>query len=129
MGHTTRRALLEPQFPFRLQVCNNLRVSQTRADELLGVGSKVEVYGHQGPAFGSFAVTLDGQTTEHTAFNRVNYTNSTVLFSTDQLAYDRHTLTLTNLGPKTPEEGNTFLLDFVKWWFEAVEAGRASLYA
>ena len=89
----------------------------------LGIGSEIEVYGRKGPTYGSFSVTLDRNITEHTAFDRVNSTNSTLLFSATNLTYDRHALILTNLGPKTTDEGSSFLLDYVKWRFEAAPAG------
>lgn len=85
-------------------------------------GAEFFLYGGAGPAFGSYEVTVDGcaeRFSAHAAHNASGH----LLSSTENLAYQDHTITVTNLGAKRHGEGTNLLVDFLKTTVDIAPAG------
>lgn len=66
-------------------------------------GTALKVYGAKGPAYGNFSISLDAGvqnpfTQSFSAYAAENATEPQVLYETDQLAFEAHSLTVTNMG-------------------------------
>ncbi|KAJ6504554.1 hypothetical protein DFH09DRAFT_1000692 [Mycena vulgaris] len=85
-------------------------------------GAEFFLYGAVGPAFGSYKVDIDGCVEEHSA-HAANNASGHLLFHTKSLAYQDHTVTITNLGPKHRSEGTNLLVDFIKTTVDIAPAG------
>ncbi|KAL0565477.1 hypothetical protein V5O48_016548 [Marasmius crinis-equi] len=88
-----------------------------RSDIKLGfLGSSISVYGHSGPEYGSYAITIDDKVTlTRSAYAASNASSLPyALYTTTNLTNTPHTLTLRNLGKQGEDAGgNAFLLDFI----------------
>lgn len=79
-------------------------------------GTGLDIYGASGPAYGSYSVELDGQTTTATAYAPVNGTLPHLLYTTSDLnTSQQHFLVLRNLGNNgNSTQGSQMLLDFAR---------------
>ncbi|CED84703.1 hypothetical protein [Phaffia rhodozyma] len=77
-------------------------------------GSSLYVWGATGPTCGSYQITLDGNVSNHTAYNTVNGTDRFLLYGASNLSYSAHELTLQNLGDLDGQSGGELLLDLVE---------------
>lgn len=79
-------------------------------------GSGLDIYGASGPAYGSYSVEVDGQTTTASAYAPVNGTLPHLLYTTSGLnVSQQHSLVLRNLGNNgNSTQGSRMLLDFAR---------------
>ncbi|KAJ7636306.1 hypothetical protein FB45DRAFT_445410 [Roridomyces roridus] len=85
-------------------------------------GPRIYLYGTSGPAFGSYAISIDGHKSEHSAHASANSSRH-LLFSSDCLTYAPHVLEVTNLGAKAAHEGGDLLIDYLEAGVDLVPAG------
>lgn len=78
------------------------------------VGTGLDIYGASGPAYGSYDVQIDGQSTIATAYAPENGTTPYLMYTTSGLNVSQeHTLVLRNLGNNgNTTQGSLMLLDF-----------------
>ncbi|KAL0578803.1 hypothetical protein V5O48_003215 [Marasmius crinis-equi] len=90
-------------------------VGDRSAVQLKFLGPSISVYGHAGPSYGSYAITIDDKVTlTRTAYAATNASLPYALYSTTNLTNTAHTLTLHNLGKQgTDAGGNALLFDFI----------------
>ncbi|KAK1234999.1 hypothetical protein PQX77_001786 [Marasmius sp. AFHP31] len=80
------------------------------------IGTSITVYGHSGPSYGSYSVTIDDKVTlTQSAYAGSNASLPYALYTTTNLTNEHHTLKLRNLGKQGSDAGGSaLLLDFVK---------------
>lgn len=88
-------------------------------------GPAIFIYGHKGPAYGSFEVQIDSNTTAtFSAYLATNSSAPSLLFSTTNLTYGSHSLILKNLGAKEGDAGgNVLLFDYLQTTVQVAPAG------
>lgn len=87
-------------------------------------GPAIYVYGHNGPEYGSFEVTLDGEKRTISAYAASDAENPLVVYKADNLTYGKHELSLRNLGAKDGElGGGAFVLDSLQQTIQLAPAG------
>ncbi|GLB44458.1 hypothetical protein LshimejAT787_1700850 [Lyophyllum shimeji] len=87
-------------------------------------GPSLYIYGHAGPAYGSYEVDIDANTTTASAYAPTNASGPVLLFGSKTLAYAPHTLTLRNLGAKDGDKGgNGFLFDYLQTTVQLAPTG------
>ncbi|KAJ2927990.1 hypothetical protein H1R20_g9115, partial [Candolleomyces eurysporus] len=112
--------------PAYLRGTYHLTETKGAAVRLNFTGPALYVYGHKGPRFGSIRIGLDTATIEVSAYAASESTSPTLLYSTSNLTYARHSLALTNVGAVSSAGdagGDAFLLDFIQWTIQAAPAG------
>jgi hypothetical protein len=91
------------------------------------IGPTIFVYGAAGPAYGSFEISLDGQSNVFSAYAPQNASGH-LLFSATTLEYANHTLKVTNLGAKDGDNGgNQLLFDYFDAGVQLAPAGSVTL--
>ncbi|KAJ7660454.1 hypothetical protein B0H17DRAFT_1095417 [Mycena rosella] len=87
-------------------------------------GPAIYVFGAAGPAYGSFAVEVDGTTSQASAYAASNASAPYMLYGAANLTYAAHTLTLRNLGKQGADAGGDALLfDFLRTTVQLAPAG------
>lgn len=85
------------------------------------------MYGHSGPAYGSYEVRLDSAATTLSAYAANNASTPQVIYKADNLTYGHHTITFRNLGAQNGDAGgNTFLFDSLQQTIQLAPAGYVS---
>jgi hypothetical protein len=102
------------------QVCNQFNKYALLSLKSL-IGSAVYLYGASGPSYGKFEVTLDSKTSSHSAYATQNASNPHLLYSAENLPYDKHTLRVRNAG--ADGGGSDLLFDFIRAPFQLAPAG------
>ncbi|KAL0069941.1 hypothetical protein AAF712_002836 [Marasmius tenuissimus] len=79
------------------------------------IGPSITVYGHSGPSYGSYSVTIDDKVTlTRSAYATSNASLPYALYTTTNLTNAAHTIKLRNLGKQGSDAGgNALLLDFI----------------
>ncbi|KAK1226321.1 hypothetical protein PQX77_010706 [Marasmius sp. AFHP31] len=79
------------------------------------IGPSITVYGHSGPSYGSYSITIDDKVTlTRSAYSPSNASLPYPLYTTTNLTNAAHTIKLRNIGKQaTDGGGGAFLLDFV----------------
>ncbi|KAJ7155310.1 hypothetical protein C8R46DRAFT_1117400 [Mycena filopes] len=86
-------------------------------------GSEFYLFGAAGPAFGSYAISIDGRKAEECTAHAAQNASQHLLFSTARLPYADHVVKVTNLGTRHRGEGTDLLVDFVKTTVDIAPAG------
>ncbi|KAF9506400.1 hypothetical protein BS47DRAFT_1367411 [Hydnum rufescens UP504] len=77
-------------------------------------GPALFVYGASGPDYGSYEVSIDGESIVLSAHASFNASSPHLLYSNSSLSYANHTLKLTNLGAQSTDQGaSKFLFDYL----------------
>lgn len=89
------------------------------------VGPAIFIYGHKGPAYGSFEVQIDSNTTvTSSAYSATNSSTPSLLFGANNLTYGSHSLILKNLGAKEGDAGgNALLFDYLQTTVQVAPTG------
>jgi hypothetical protein len=91
-------------------------------------GPAIYIYGHTGPAYGSYSITIDSKTENRTAHASANGTTPTLLYANDNLPYAFHTVTLKNLGDQAGgSNGKTLLFDYLQTTVQLAPQGYATV--
>jgi len=86
-------------------------------------GPMIFVYGAAGPGYGSFEVSVDGDSNVFSAYASQN-ASSYLLFRDKSLTYSNHTLKVTNLGARDGDNGgNQLLFDYLDASVQLAPAG------
>ncbi|KAJ7594133.1 hypothetical protein C8J56DRAFT_1121302 [Mycena floridula] len=86
-------------------------------------GPALYIYGHHGPAYGSFSVDIDSSSSTFSAYAATNGSTPQLLYGTSALSYSSHSLVLRNLGAKATGEGDGLLFDFIRTTVQLAPAG------
>ncbi|KAF5376722.1 hypothetical protein D9615_007837 [Tricholomella constricta] len=87
-------------------------------------GPALFIYGHSGPAYGSYEVQIDSTTSKFSAYAANNASRSFLLYGASNLTYAPHTLTLRNLGAVNGDAGgDTLLFDYLQATVQLAPAG------